>query len=468
MSFSHSILAQQTKPNILFLLTDDMTYDALGKMSDGYIKTPSIDELAQKGTHFTHAYNMGAWSGAVCKASRTQLNTGMTLWHSHEFDGKLKKLKNAQKLSARKHALWAERMKAAGYHTYLTGKWHVKNVDPKTVFDQVGTEYPGMPKSIGADQRNRPIQGVKDVWNAADTRLQGYWQGGTHWSTVTANEAIDYLTQRNKAKDNKPFFAYIAFNAPHDPRQSPQEYLDLYPVDTVPLPPAFMPSYPYSKQIGAYNVRAEHMAPRPRTEFSLKTHRKEYYALISHLDYEIGRVLNKLAQLGLSENTYIVFTSDHGLSLGNHSFMAKQSMYDHSLASPLIMVGPHLPKNKTSNQRVYIQDIVPTILDWANADKTDIEFNSITLDKNGQLTRPEQPIYGGYKQLSRCIVQDNWKLIIYPNAPKLRLFDLNTDPYELNDLADKPEYKSKIKQLSQVLIQEQKRLDDPLDITPYL
>lgn len=106
----------------------------------------------------------------------------------------------------------------------------------------------------------------------------------------------------------------------------------MYAVDTVPLPPAFMPSYPYSKQIGTYNVWAEHMAPRPRTEFAIKTHRKEYYALISHLDQKIGRVLDKLEQLDLDDNTYIVFTSDHGLSLGNHSFMAKQSMYEHSLA----------------------------------------------------------------------------------------------------------------------------------------
>ena len=463
-AFTFSTLAVENKPNILFLFADDMVYDAFGKVSNSYIKTPNIDKLAERGVHFTRAYNMGAWNGVVCAASRTQLNAGVTLWHAKALAG----AKNKKNTVIPKVTPWSERLKNAGYHTYMTGKWHVKTMDTKAIFDQVGTERPGMPGSKGANQKHRPVEGKPDTWDAADESLEGFWKGGTHWSVVTANETIDYLDQRSKAKDNKPFFAYIAFNAPHDPRQSPQTYLDMYPVKDVPLPPAFMPSYPYSKQTGTYDIRAEHMAPRPRTEYAIKVHRREYYALITHLDEQIGRILDKLEQSGMAENTYIVFTADHGLSVGNHSFMAKQSMYDHSLAAPLIMVGPNLPKNKTSNQRLYIQDIVPTTLDWAKADKTGVEFTSININKGGQLTRNEQAIYGGYKELSRCIIQDSWKLMVYPTVPKLRLFDLKNDPHELNDLADNANYQNKIKQLAKVLTAEQQRLDDKLDLTALL
>lgn len=438
--------------NILFLFADDHAYEAVGLMSDGYVQTPTIDRLASEGVYIERAYNMGAWSGAVCVASRTMLNTGTSLWNS-------KRLFKSKEIS--NQVLWSQRMQSAGYKTFFAGKWHVKGREVEPLFESLGTIRPGMPQTEG--DHNRPVEGKVDTWSSSDATREGYWSGGKHWSEVTADDTIEFLKQRGRATDENPFFAYVAFNAPHDPRQSPQEYLDRYPVESVPLPKSFMPSYPYAKQIGCWNVRAEGMAPRPRTERAVKTHRREYYALISHLDTQLGRILDALKEQGLYENTVIIYTADHGLSLGNHSFMAKQSMYDHSLASPFIISGPQIPKGVRSKERIYIQDVVPTTLELAGQSKSDyadLEFESLLpLGEDGS-TGHSAPIYGAFKDLSRCIVHDQWKLIYYVDVGKIRLFNLEKDPNELSDVSDNPENQAIIESLLEILVAQQKKLGD--------
>ncbi|MGJ8638227.1 MAG: sulfatase-like hydrolase/transferase [Opitutaceae bacterium] len=447
-------LVAADRPNILFLFGDDHAYDSIGLMSDGYVKTPTIDRLAAEGVYFERAYNMGAWSGAVCVASRTMLNTGTTLWNAE-------RLFRANQVASR--LSWSERLKAAGYSTYFTGKWHVKGYAPEKLFDRCGTIRPGMPRTEG--DGNRPILGKDDQWSPSAPELGGYWEGGQHWSEVTTDETIDFLINYSKAESSEPFFAYVGFNAPHDPRQSPQAYLDMYPTESVPLPRSFMPSYPYTKEIGVWNVRAERLAPRPRTEFAIKTHRREYYALVSHLDAQLGRIIETLKAQGLYENTIVVYTSDHGLSLGNHSFMAKQSMYDHSLASPFIISGPGIPKAVRSQQRIFIQDIVPTTLELAGQSASefkDIEFQSLLPLSDSGTGRQGTPIYGGYRDFSRCVVDGQWKLIHYVEIDTYRLFNLQADPHELLDLAKSPEHQQRLETLRELLAQQQERYADRL------
>ena len=456
-----SIGTAKQKYNILFLFADDHAYDSIGLISDGYVKTPTMDRLASEGVYFERAYNMGAWGGAVCVASRTMLNTGKSIWNAN-------RLAWSQSLS--RHISWSQRMQQADYTTFFTGKWHVNGYDPEQLFDQCGTIRPGMPatRNVNGEAKadhNRPIEGVEDTWSPSDSKLKGYWLGGKHWSEVTADEAIDFISNHGATDPNQPFFAYVAFNAPHDPRQSPQEYLDMYPVESVPLPNSFMPSYPYTKEMGVWGIRAETLAPRPRTEYAIKVHRREYYAIISHMDAQLARIITALKEQGLYENTIIVYTADHGLSLGNHSFLAKQSMYDHSLASPFIIAGPGIPQGVRSQQRIYIQDVVPTTLEiagYSKVDFSDIEFESLfPFEENGRSGHTE-PIYGAYKKLSRCIVKDNWKLIYYAKVDEVHLFDLNNDPDELMDLADLPENREIIDRLLKRLEEQQERLGDPL------
>src|SRR5690606_10619761 len=125
-------------------------------------------------------------------------------------------------------------------------------------------------------------EGQPDAWSPFDTSLGGYWDGGTHWSEIVTRDACEFLGMA--AEQDAPFFMYVAFNAPHDPRQAPQEYVEQYPPARVAVPENFLPEYPFKEAIGCGpELRDERLAPFPRTPEAVKVHRGEYYALITHL-----------------------------------------------------------------------------------------------------------------------------------------------------------------------------------------
>ena len=216
------VLAESSKPNILFILSDDQALETLSIMGELECQTPNLDKLANEGVLFTRAYNMGAWSGAVCMASRAMFNSGAFV--------------NRANQTVRKYPQWAQLMKAAGYKTYMTGKWHVPGKTFKNPpFDVTKNVRGGMPAQTEAGT-NRPLdpEDYERGWKPWDEAHGGFWEGGKHWTEVTADDAIEFL---NNAKEiEQPFFMYVGFNAPHDPRQAPKEYVDMYPIDKISLP----------------------------------------------------------------------------------------------------------------------------------------------------------------------------------------------------------------------------------------
>jgi arylsulfatase A-like enzyme len=261
---------------------------------------------------------------------------------------------------------------------------------------------------------------------------------------------------------------YVAFNAPHDPRQSPKEYVDMYPLEHVAIPDNFLPEYPFKDDIGcAASLRDERLAPFPRTTYSVKVHRQEYYAIISHLDAQIARILAQLEETGQAENTYIFFTADHGLSVGQHGFMGKQNMYDHSMRPPLMVAGPGVPKGKRKKMEVYLQDIMPTAIDYAGGEVRQwVEFNSLRPfieDKQTDSNYPE--IYGAYMDLQRMIRVDDYKLIVYPNAGVIKLFDLINDPSEKHNLAAASGAQDRIRIMFRKLQELQVEMGDTLEMS---
>ncbi len=228
-----TLLSAAEKPNVLFLFADDQSYETIRALGHTDIDTPNLDRLAANGTTFTHTYNMGAWHGAVCVASRTMLVTGKTVWRAKAAEKKL-----SADLEAK--LLWPQRMAAQGYETYFSGKWHI-STDVSMAFDHVVNKRPGMPNDVAAGY-NRPITGQPDPWNPSDPKFEGFWKGGKHWSEVLGDDSVAFIGQA--AKSENPFFMYLAFNAPHDPRQSPKEYVDRYPLDRVKVPENFLPEYP--------------------------------------------------------------------------------------------------------------------------------------------------------------------------------------------------------------------------------
>lgn len=446
------------KPNILFILADDQCYETLGCV-DGEVQTPNLDRLAEGGTMFTHSYNMGGWDGALCAASRAMFNTGRSIWRNFEMDRVIRSARSkTPPQNVDTGTTWSQWLAAGGYNTYFTGKWHTLLHEAEDVFDEIGTLRPGMPNQ-SKERYNRIFDPANSNWQAWDKSKGGFWAGGTHWSEVLRDEATAYLRKSSNA--SQPFFAYLSFNAPHDPKQAPKEYIDRYPVESIKVPENFLPEYPYAKVIGSRDIRGERLAPFPRTEYSIQVNRQEYYALITHMDDQIGTILDELDQQGLRENTYIIFTSDHGLAIGHHGMMAKQNLYEHSMRAPLIVSGPGIPKGKRINNRIYIQDIMPTTLEMAGIEIPEqVEFKSFLPLLKGEAYEGHEAIYGCYMDFSRAVIKGNYKLIYYANIPKYRLFDLTTDPHEMNDLVDNPEYAQKLEEMKEQLRLEIKRYGD--------
>ena len=480
---------QITRPNIVLLFTDDQTYNTIHALGNEIIHTPNLDRLATAGTAFTHAYNMGGWNGAICVASRSMMVSGRYIWQAQQQDS-LWRLQDSTALAQ----TWGQMMAERGYNTYMSGKWHVQ-APAEEVFDTVRHVRPGMPpdawinrqaaatasndhgaaaKSMGYDPAqdnarlsgyNRPQSENDTTWSPTDTTFGGFWTGGKHWSEVVKDDALLFIEEATR--QTAPFFMYLAFNAPHDPRQSPQKYLDLYSVADIPVPESFLPEYPWKDSIGnSPALRDEALAPYPRTEYAVKKHRQEYYAIITHLDEQIGKILDALEASGEMDNTYIFFTADHGLAVGQHGLIGKQSMFDHSIRAPFMVVGPDIPSGQTRDQDVYVQDAMATSLELAGIDKpSHVAFYSVMDLIEGDTQESHyDAIYGAYMDHQRMIRKEGYKLIVYPRIDKVLLFDLKEDPNEINNLADTPEYAEKVESLFNDLIDLQQTMGDKLDL----
>ena len=474
-------VAETSKPNIVFIFADDMTYTAINALGNDEIYTPNLDRLVHEGTTFTHAYNMGGWNGAICVASRAMIISGRSVWDANAFRQKWIRGKNMD-------MTWGKLMEGAGYETYMTGKWHV-DAPADSVFQNVVHVRPGMPRDAWSHQGtipiinemiengateeeiravgyNRPLGENDTTWSPIDKKFGGFWQDGKHWSEVLKDDALGFIDKTKTSE--KPFFMYLAFNAPHDPRQAPQEYFDKYPLENISVPKSFLPEYPFKDSIGnGPDLRDEALAPFPRTEYAVKKHKQEYFALITHLDDQIGIILDSLEATGKMDNTYIIFTADHGLSVGRHGLLGKQSQFDHSIRPPFMITGPTIPKGRKINADIYLQDAMATSLELAGVQKPDyVFFNSVLDLTDGSRQQSHyEAIYNGYIDLQRMIRTDGFKLIVYPKINKILLFDVNNDPEEMNDLAELPEYQEKVDELFAGLLELQQEMKDPLDIS---
>jgi arylsulfatase A-like enzyme len=444
-------LTAADKPNVLFIFTDDQSYETVRAFGHTDIDTPNLDRLADRGTTFTHAYNMGAWGGAVCVASRSMLVTGRSLWRARAMEKK-------QDADVQAGRFWPQRMAAQGYETYFTGKWHIQ-ADAAKAFDHSTHIRPGMP-GAKPEGYNRPITGQPDPWSPSDPKFGGFWQGGKHWSEVLGDDSIAFLEQA--AKSDKPFFMYLAFNAPHDPRQSPQEYVDRYPLDRIKMPESFLPEYPEKEAIGAgKGLRDEKLAPFPRDEHAVKVNRQEYYAIVTHTDTQIGRILDALEKTGKAGNTWIILTSDHGLAVGHHGLMGKQNMYEHSLRVPFIVAGPGVKAGAEINAPIHLQDAMATALDLAGADRDGVEFQSVLPLLAGEKGGLDA-VYAAYMDVQRAVIHDGWKLILYPVAKVAKLYHITEDPQETRDLAADPAMLGRKKALFAKFRELQEKYDDKL------
>lgn len=450
---------RQEKPNVLFLFVDDMTYDGLNVLGNSEIISPNLDKLISNGVSFSNTYIMGGWNGAISIASRSQLITGRYIWNTHKAE------KTKYEAEVANQEMWPQVMKNAGYKTFQTGKWHMTAVTSHQLFDKAVKVRGGMPKDT-EDAYNRPLSREDNAWTPWDKSKGGYWSEGKHWSEILADETIDYMEQNKNS--NEPLFMFCSFNAPHDPRQSPKEYVDMYDVDKISLPGNFLPIHPLCEEMrSGRTLRDERLAPFPRTSYAVRKHLQEYYALITHLDAQVGRILEALKKNGMDKNTLIVFAGDNGLSVGHHGLIGKQSMYDHSVKVPLAFCGLDLPKGEVRNQLVYLQDLVPTIYDLIGIKKpAHLDFISqADVLKHARKKPLRKVAYAAYLQNAQRMVTDgHYKLYFIPKAKKVFLFDLQKDPLEMNDLFGDTKYDKIVKRLLVSYLKEAKASGDTFDL----
>ena len=423
-------------PNILILFTDDQRFDALGALGNPAIHTPNMDRLAARGTAFTYAHIMGGTSPAVCMPSRAMLHTGRQLFG----------LQGAGEGIPADHVLLGEHLQAHGYRTWGTGKWHNGPAayarsfsDGAEIFFGGMDDHWNVPACAfdptGRYDVRQPL--VKDAWssNVVTYRLCDHITPGKHSSELFAEVAIEWL---HANADEQPFFMYVSFMAPHDPRTMPQEFLEMYDPEEVVLPPNFTGGHPFDN--GDLKVRDELLEEFPRTAPAIRRHLAEYYAMISHLDAQIGRILDALEATGRTENTIIVFAGDNGLALGQHGLMGKQNLYDHSVRVPLIMAGPGVPAGRRSDALCYLYDIMPTLCDLVGVPIPDsVQGHSLVGALQGA-DPVRETMYLAYKEYQRAVRDRRYKLIEYvvDGRRTTQLYDIEHDPWEMRNLADEP------------------------------
>jgi arylsulfatase A-like enzyme len=258
-----------------------------------------------------------------------------------------------------------------------------------------------------------------------------------------------------------PYFMYVSFMAPHDPRVMPLEYRDLYDPEQIQLPENFSGGHHFDN--GALKVRDELLAQFPRDPGEIREHIADYYAMITHLDAQIGRVIEAVKQRGSLENTIIVLAGDNGLALGQQGLMGKQNLYEHSLRVPLVFSGPGVPHGYQSNALVYLSDVFPTLFDLIKVEPpSSVEGLSLVPIMKQLSDQVREKLYLAYTCYQRGVRDQRYKLIEYQvdGNRTTQLFDLLNDPWELRNLATEPSLADELGRLRADLLNLREESDD--------
>jgi len=427
----------KSRPNILFLFSDDQRADALGAYDNPHIQTPNLDQLVRTGFSFRNAFCMGSIHGAVCQPSRAMLNSGRSLYRvPMNLEGVI---------------TLPQLLKQSGYTTFGTGKWH----NHRDSFQKSFTT--GTAAFMGGMSNHLKVP-VVDLKNG---KFENKRKGAKFSSELFVDATVDFLNQHPK---DKPFYAYVAFTAPHDPRMPPASVMKTYKTSPPPLPKNFMPQHPFNN--GWMTGRDEALTGWPRQPKIVQEQLAEYYGMITDMDSHIGRILNTVKEKGFDKNTIIIFSSDHGLAVGSHGLLGKQNLYEHSMKSPLIFKGPGIPQNESSAALVYLYDIFPTVCDLTHTQvPVGVEGSNLAPIWRGKTDKVRDSLFTTYEDLMRAVRDDRWKLIRYPQINKTQLFDLKQDPHELQDLSQNPGQKERVQKMLAQLKNWQKKTDDKQPLT---
>lgn len=416
-----------SRPNVIFILTDDQRADSLGILGNPNVKTPNMDRLIESGTFFSQTYIQGTMTQATCLPSRAMIMSGKSLFRA------------PMKLDEGK--LLPESFKDAGYNTFATGKWHNGTGSFLKCFNEGEAVFLG---GAARDHYQVPLN-----YRDGD-HMEPYELPGVFSTTLFADAAITFL--KNQSQAEAPFFCYIPFTAPHSPFDPPGKYATMYDPEKIVLPPNHS------------NILGDAARPNRRRPIEGKPESiAAYYGMISHLDFHIGRILKALETTGKTNETVIVFATDHGLSMQSHAKTGKHNAFEDSSKAILSISGPGIPKNKRSPALAYLYDIYPTLCELSGLNiPVGIEGRSLAGIIKGKKTKVRDFLFTAYMANERTIRNDRWKLFTGLDENQIQLFDLLNDPYELKDLSNQPQNQLLIKNLKAELVKARDYYgDDP-------
>ena len=439
------------RPNVLLIMSDDLNND-LGTYGHPIVKTPNIDRLAQRGVRFDRAYNQFP----LCNPSRASLLTGLRPDTIRIYELVTQFRKN------RPEAVTLPQMfRNNGYIAARVGKIYHYGVP-----GQIGT--PGLDDPPSWDATVNPRGVDKDE----EPLLTNYTPGRApnlgsvlafHASTAPDEEHTDGKVASEtiallEANKDRPFFIAAGFYRPHCPYIAPQKYFDMYPLDRIKVPqvsPEALAQYPEA----AFFTRPPNWGLTEQQEREVI---RAYYASISFMDANVGRLLDALDRLKLTDNTIVIFMSDHGYNLGEHGQWMKQMLFEESARNPLIVAGPGVRgKGKGSPRIVEYLDLYPTIAELTGlTPPRDLEGRSLApllKDPKATWTRPAltqvrrgteaDGFFMGYS-----IRTDRWRYSEWDDGKRgVELYDEVADPQEMHNLATEPKYGKRVKEMQTLL-----------------
>ena len=457
-------MSQSEQPNVLLITADDQRFDTIDALSSTAPRTPNLDRLVETGTTFTHAHNMGSEHGAVCVPARSMIHSGRSLFHLDGPGG-----------MTTEHPTLPETFGNAGYRTFGTGKWH----NGKEAFNRCYDEGENIFFGGMGNHWNVPVTSRHALGEYPDGRPHRYLPGsrgpeparqtyeryssGTHSSELFADAMVEFLRDHDVSGDDRPCFGYMAFMAPHDPRTCPGEYHAMYDPADIELPESFVEEHPFDN--GKLHGRDESLASHPRDPDEVRRHIADYYAMITHLDAQVGRVLDTLERTGERENTLVVFTADHGLAVGRHGLLGKQNVYDHSVRVPLLVSGPGVPSNEQREAFSYHHDLYPTLADLAGLETPEtVDGESLVPTLTEGADGPRESVFSAFSDTQRAVRTHQHKLIEYfvDGDRQTQLFDVETDPAETENLAEDSEHADTLAELREELATWREHVDDPM------
>ncbi|MDR1865772.1 MAG: sulfatase [Bacteroidales bacterium] len=454
-----TVKPEQQRMNVLFLISDDMRTE-LNAYGSVIARTPNLDRLARQGVRFEHAYCQYPLSGPT----RTSLLTGRRPTTSHSYG-------NGEWFGAT-YPDWVslpKYFKQNGYATLRTGKVFHGGVDDFEAWTEGGDkrlrERPvntDPPSYVSEEEHRAHIERM--------TRLDlGQAPHSDRWEAVegdavkelgdtkVADRAIEYI--RRSRESGEPFFLACGFSKPHSPLVAPKEFFDLYPVETIPLPPDFasLPSVPVGFPAGAIRTNtADLFISRSASPEEARAMKRAYLACVSYVDWNVGRVIAELERQGLRENTIIVFWADHGYQLGEKGKWSKAgSLWEQGARVPLIILDPRAKGNgRTSPRIVELLDIYPTLTDLCGLPKPkEIEGVSLSPLLNNPYAEWNRPAYTVWNEHGKGITgvavrTERWRYAeFFGTGAGAFLTDPVNDPNELRNLVHDPKYRDVVAEL---------------------